>query len=129
MATGRDRHQARLDAVNALGKTLTRRAASVCELCGSDQDLRVVEVPPLLDEPDEERALLGCARCRELVDGGRLPREAAELRFIDTAVWADPVPVKLAAIRLLRALAEAEVGWARETLDTLWVPEDVSELL
>jgi protein PhnA len=127
MARGRELHAARLGAINALGKTLTRRARSRCELCGLDHGLAVVEIEPVDEVPHEDAAILACAACRDAL-AGRLP-EANALRFLDTAVWQDPLPVKVAAIALLRRLAEAEVGWARDTLDGLWLDETVQAQL
>jgi hypothetical protein len=127
MARGRDAHDARVAAVAALGRSLARRAGSVCELCGSGDGCRVVEVPPLSDDPDLERALLQCDACTEALGARRL--DGASLRHLTTAAWGDPVPVKLVAIRGLRRLAEQGELWARDALDALWIPEDVSELL
>jgi protein PhnA len=123
MSSGKDQHAARKAAVAALGRNLTRRARSRCELCEAQEDLRVVEVPPLPEEPEEDAALLGCARCRALVEGGRLPREPAELRFLETAVWAEVPPAQIAAVRLARRLRDAEVGWASDLLDGLWLDD------
>ena len=43
MAKGRDKHQAYLDALNLLGKTL-RGAQSKCELLGENDDLRTYDL-------------------------------------------------------------------------------------
>jgi hypothetical protein len=129
MARGKDRHDAHKAAVAGLGKVLSRRAGSACELCGESLDLRPIEVPPTAEEPSAEAAMLACARCRELVEAKRLPRETQDLRFLEKAAWADPVPVKLSAVRLLRRLDAEGVGWATELLDGLWMPEEVEALL
>ena len=129
MATRKDRHDARVQAVAGLGKVLSRRAGSRCELCEGDLDLRVVEIPPVDEEPSADAAILACGSCRERRDDKRPAREAEALRFLETAVWADPLPVKLAAIRWLRRLRDADVDWARSTLDGLWIDEAVAEAL
>lgn len=129
MARGHDRHEARVTAVAALGKTLTRRAGARCELCAGDLDCRVVEVAPTGEEPAEDAALLACGRCRDLIDGKKLPPDAADFRFLEGAAWADPLPVKLEAVRQLHRLSAAGVGWARECLDGLWLPDEVTERL
>jgi protein PhnA len=129
MARGRDRFDAHVAAVHALGKDLSRRAGSVCELCGGGDDLRVLEVPPVDEEPDVDAAMLACARCRDVIEVKKLPADTTDLRFLEGAVWADPVPVKVAAIRLLRRLADHGAGWASECLDGVWIPEEVEERL
>ena len=129
MARGLDKHQERQAAISALGKTISRRAGSKCELCAGDLDCKVVEVPPIGEEPDDEAAILACSRCRELLESRRLPRDASDYRFLEGAAWADPLPVKVAAVTQLRRLAAGGVGWATECLDGLWLPEDVTERL
>lgn len=127
MARGRQLHAARQAAASALGKTLTRRARSKCELCGTEAPLSVVEVEPVDEDPHEDAAILACARCRQAMLG-RAP-DPAELRFLETAMWEDPLPVKIAAITLLRGLAADGVEWATEALDGLWMDEAVQAQL
>ena len=129
MARGRERHDARVAAVGRLGKDLSRRAGSVCELCGGGDDLRVLEVPPVEEDPDLDAVILACARCRDVVETPKLPRETSDLRFLEGAVWADPLPAKVAAIRLLRRIAASGAGWATECLDGLWIDEEVAARL
>lgn len=130
MARGRDAHQAHLSAVAALGRNLSRRASSRCELCEDRETLTVVEVPPAREEPAEDRALLLCPRCSGLVNKG-LPKRvnADELRFLEQAVWSDLLPAKLAAVRLTRKLAAQGVPWAQDILEGLWIDEDTEALL
>ena len=123
----RARHQAEQAAIAALGKDLSRRSGSACELCQSKDQTRPHLVPPA-EEPDLDHAILGCGRCRELLDGGRLP-DPDDLRFLETAIWAEVVPVQVAAVRLLRRLAEGDVAWAQEANDGLWLPEEVEARL
>ena len=129
MARGKDLHDAHAQAVARLGKDLSRRAGHRCELCNGDADLRVVEVPPTGEEPDVDAAMLACARCRDLTDSKKLPRDTGDLRFLEGSAWADPVPVKVSAIRLLRRLSDDGVAWARECLDGVWIDDDVAALL
>lgn len=130
MASRKEQHQARVAAIAGLGKWLTRRAKSSCELCAADQpDLRPIEILPVEEAPSLDAAILACARCRALIEGGKLPREPAELRFLEGSAWAELEPVKLTALRLLRKLATADVSWARETLDSVWVDEDLEAKL
>ncbi len=127
MASGRERHQVRVQAVAALGRVLTRRARSQCELCEGSGDLRPAEVPPIDEEPDPDAAALLCGRCRELVQGGRLPRQLADLRFLEGTVWAEVAPVQIAAVRLLRRVAAEGVDWAIELNEGLWLADEIAE--
>ena len=129
MSRRRDAHEAHKSAVAALGKNLSRRAGSVCELCNGDQEPRVIEVAPLTDEPSEDAAILACSRCRELLDSKRLPKETQDLRFLEGSVWAEALPVRVATILLLRRLESAQVPWARECLEALWIDDELEERL
>lgn len=128
MARGRDRHQAHQQALAGLGRVLSRRAGSSCELCGEGAGLRPFEVEGGPSEPDPDWAVLACERCREAM-GPKGRWSAGELRFLETAVWSDVVPAQLAAVRLARRVAEAGEGWARDTLDGLYLDPSVEELL
>ena len=129
MSRRRDAHEAHQRAVAALGKNLSRRAGSVCELCNGDEDLRVTEVAPITEEPSEDAAILACLRCRELLNTKHLPRETGELRFLEGTVWAEELPVRIAAIQLLRRLKSEQVSWARECLEAVWIEPEIEERL
>jgi len=129
MARGRDEFQARVAAVAGLGRVLSRRARSCCELCGDGGKLKVVEVPPVADDPDVDRAILACDRCRDLLDGGLKRADPQTLRFLSETVWSEVLPAQLAAVRLLRSLAGTGVPWASEAADGLWLAEDVEALV
>lgn len=124
MARGLDKHRARLDAVQQLGRSLARRARSTCELCG-ERGVRLdpVEVEPLPDEPDLEHAVMICERCQGGLSGGAL--DAVSWRFLETAVWAELPVVQVVAVRLLDRLVEDGVPWAAQTRDTLYLEPDV----
>ena len=124
MSKARDAHHARRAAVAALGKSISRRASSRCELCDGSIDLRVQEVPPVQEDPHEDAAILACQLCREDLDGKRLG-DLERLRCLETAIWSEVAPVQVAAVRLLRRVA-LEVDWAERALDGLWLDEDMT---
>ncbi|MFT7519627.1 MAG: protein PhnA [Kiritimatiellia bacterium] len=127
MARGKNQHDERKRAVAALGKNLSRRARSRCELCGERHPLTVIEVDPVDEDPHEDAAMLACETCREALSAKRL--DPSSLRFLETAVWEDPMPTKIAAITLLRRLQDDDIQWAREVLDGLWLDEAVEQRL
>ena len=127
MARGRDQHQARLNAVSKLGRSLARRSGSQCELCAGGSPLRVIEIEPVDEDPHEEAAILSCDPCRERLDGKSL--DAGAMRFLEGSVWSEVLPAKIASITLLRKLAAKEVSWAQECLDGLWLDDDVQSKL
>ncbi len=127
MSRGREKHQARLSAVAGLGRNLSRRARNHCELCGEGGSLKVIEVEPVFEEPDEDRAILVCPRCEGAL-GKRRP-DPMSLRFLENTIWAEVQPVQIAAVRLTRALAADGVPWAADALDGLYLDEEMEELL
>ncbi|MCB9682689.1 MAG: hypothetical protein H6733_14585 [Alphaproteobacteria bacterium] len=102
-------------AVGVLGKLLTRRSHGRCELCEGRDDNRLYELPPFPEEPDPDRTLLACARCRGWLEGA--PIDAAEARFLSAAIWSTLPPVRLAAARLLLTIDFADDPWLRDALD------------
>lgn len=125
MAKGRDKHKAKQDAVNALGRGLNRRAKSHCELCAESTSLKVIEVSGSpFEEPDEQWALMLCSRCEGLVSGQEEP--ANTLRFLETAVWSEVQPVQLQAVRLIKTL---DASWARDCAESLYLDPEIEALL
>ena len=120
MARGRDRHQAHQQAVAALGRSLSRRARSNCELCGESASLKVVEVAGGPEDPVDDWALMLCERCQ---DAER--QDTGSLRFLEGTMWSETVPAQVLAVRLLRKLAADGVDWATEALDGLWLDEAI----
>jgi len=127
MAKGREKHQARVSAVAGLGRSLSRRARNHCEICGEGGSLKVIEVEPLFEEPDPERALMACARCEEGL--GKKGPDAETMRFLETTIWSDTLPAQLAAVRLVRILAGQGTQWAVDALDGLYLDEQTEALL
>jgi protein PhnA len=126
MAKGFQKDRERKAALSALGHPLSRRARSRCELCEtSGRPLTPVEVEPLPDAPEVDRALMLCDRCRDAARGGRLG-EPGEWRFLEGVVWSELPAVQVTAVRLLRRLSGEGVDWTRDTLDGLYLEEDVT---
>ena len=124
MGKGYETHQARVAALQALGKDLARRAKSKCELTGaSGVPLRPYEVPPVAAEPDLERTLLLCEACHEVLEqpkrlAGRAWQGLAEV------VWSEMPAVQVVAWRMLQCLAKRE-DWAREVMEEVFLDPEV----
>lgn len=112
-------------AVGALGKLLTRRSRGRCELCGARDEPRPYELPPFPEEPDPDRTLMACVRCRTWLEQEQIV--AIEARFLAEAVWAELPPVRLAAARLLLTLEDPEDPWMRDALEVANVDPDTRE--
>ena len=125
MAKGRDKHKAKQEAVNALGRGLNRRAKSHCELCADSASLKVVEISDSpFEEPDEQWALMICGRCEGLLAGQDEP--ANTLRFLETAVWSEVQPVQIQAVRLIRLV---DAVWAQDCTESLYLDPEIEALI
>ena len=118
---------ARKAAVAKLGKELSRRAKNRCELCEESTSLKVVEIEPLPEEPEHDRAIIICDSCEEALTSRKGPSD--QMRFLESVVWSETLPVQLTAERLLRTLSDRGVDWSRDTLENLYLPEEVEALL
>ncbi len=124
MAKGYELHQARMMALQAMGKDLARRAKSRCEITGaSGIPLRAYEVPPVGEDPDIDRTLLVSQDCLDMLD--RPERLAGRTwQCLAEAVWSDFPAVQVVAWRMLAELAKRE-DWAREALDGVFLDPEV----
>lgn len=120
MAKGYELHQARMMALQGLGKDLTRRAKSKCEITGAaGVPLRPYEVPPVGADPDIARTLLISEKCSEMLEH---PERLAgrQWQCLAEAVWSEMSAVQVVAWRMLDELAKRE-DWAREALDEVFL--------
>jgi protein PhnA len=124
MSKGYELHQARMMALQGMGKDLTRRAKSKCEITGAaGVALWPYEVPPVPEDPDLERTLLVSPECREMLEhpdrlSGRGWQCLAE------TVWSEMPAVQVVAWRMLNELAKRE-DWAREVLEEVFLDPEV----
>jgi protein PhnA len=126
MGKGYDTHQARVLALQGIGKDLARRAKSKCELTGaSGIALRPYEVPPVGLEPVLERTLLLSEACHEVLER---PKQLAGRRWqcLAEVVWSELPAIQVVAWRLLNRLAKNE-DWAKEAIEEVFLDEEVEE--
>lgn len=124
MAKGYELHQARMMALQGMGKDLARRAKSKCELTGAaGVSLHPYEVPPEPEDPDIERTLLISEECHEMLHH---PERLAGRHWqcLAEAVWSERPAVQVVAWRMLEVLARRE-DWAREVLDEVFLDPEV----
>jgi len=111
--------------VGILGKFITRRSGGRCELCESKAGPFPWEIPPFPTEPDPERTLMACTRCRTWLEGGEV--RPIEAHFLSGAVWAEEPSVRLAAARLLLAVDDPDDPWVHDALDAANVDPETGE--
>ena len=126
MGKGYEQHQARVLALQGLGKDLARRAKSKCELTGAaGVPLRPYEVPPVGDEPDLERTLLLSEACHKALDRPE-KLEGRAWQCLAEVVWSEMPAVQVVAWRMLERLAKRE-DWARDVVDEVFLDPDVEQ--
>ena len=101
--------------VGRLGKTLTRRSRGKCELCTRGDQVHPYELWPFPEEPDPERTVMACIRCRGWLDKSEI--NPVEAHFLGEAVWSEIDPVRLAAARLLIASDGLDDPWLQDALE------------
>lgn len=112
-------------AVGRLGKELTRRSRGKCELCESRDGVRPYELAPFPEEPDMDRTLMACERCRSWLETEQIvPMEA---HFLSSAVWSALAPVRLVAARMLLASDFQEDPWLLDALEAANVDPETRE--
>ena len=128
MSKGHARHTARQAEVLGLGKDLSRRARSKCELCQETGPLRPIELTPLPPEPTVEWAALLCERCQQAIETKKInPKD--DYQFLRESIWSEIEPIQILAIRLMRRLAEAGETWAQSSLDDLYIDPSIESRL
>ena len=113
MASGKEKHRARLDAIGLLGKDLARRANRNCELCEGKGDISPYDTAPE-DDPTMDTIALLCERCRAIADGRDDAPET--IRFLAGAIWSPYGGVSSVARTVL---GRVDTAWAREALEML----------
>lgn len=128
MAKGYQTNQERKMTLSSFGKDLARRARSKCELCESaGVPLSVFEVPPEPTEAvDIDQCIFICDNCREQSENLKKFKPGEHWRVLAQTVWSETAPIQVMATRLLKRQADSQ-AWARETLEGLFLDEEIEE--
>lgn len=127
--SGHDKHKARVDALNRLGRPLARRSGAKCEIFGvSGQALRAWEVPPAPADPDLERTLFLCETCIQGLEAREISNPE-EWRVLETSMWSEVMAAKVMSVWMLRRLSEQGVQWATPLLDMAYLSEEEQAML
>jgi len=101
-------------------EALSGRSGGKCELCGSTENLGVMEVPP--SDGSAEKSILVCGVCREQIEHPE-KIDPNHWHCLNESMWS-PVPaVQVAAWRILKAIAHE--GWPQDLLDMLYLEPEV----
>lgn len=113
--------------VGLLGKTLTRRSRGRCEACEARDGVRLFELAPFPEEPDPDRTLMACERCRRWLETGEV--EPMQAHFLSSAVWSELPAVRLAAGRMLLECDYLDNPWLLDAFEAAGIDPVTAELL
>jgi protein PhnA len=100
---------------------LQQRSGSKCELCASDKNLTVYEIPP---KPDlsAEKCILICQTCRGQIENPS-STDVNHWRCLNDSMWNPEPAVQVVVWRILHSLT-AE-GWSQDLLEMLYLEPEV----
>jgi len=107
----------------SLERDLLKRAENKCELCASEENLSVYEVPK---SPTEgvEAAILICNICKEQIEDEE-KREPNHWRCLNDSMWSSFPAVQVMTWRMLQRLRNE--GWPQPLLDMMYMEDDLKE--
>jgi len=104
-------------------KELQLRSENKCELCGSEENLSVFEVP---NSPTDvaDTSILICNTCKEQIEDPEKV-EPNHWRCLNDSMWSTVPAVQVIAWRMLNRL-KAE-GWPQDLLDMMYLEDETKE--
>jgi protein PhnA len=109
--------------IMSIKHSLFQRSNSACELCGSDLNLTIYEIPPVTTAT-EENTILTCDTCQSQINDPSAI-DANHWRCLNDSMW-NPLPaVQVIAWRQLKQL-DSE-SWAQDLLDMLYLEPEVQQ--
>ena len=104
--------------------TLKERSNNQCELCSSENNLSVYEVPPV-DGANSDKSVLLCETCKSQVEGVSELDTTHHWRCLNDSMWSQVPAVQVMAWRMLNRLKSE--GWAQDLLDMLYLDDQLTE--
>jgi protein PhnA len=102
-------------------QALLQRSNSTCELCTSESNLAVYQIPPVT-EANADQCILACENCRDQIENPE-NTEANHWRCLNDSMWSQVPAVQVMAWRMLTRLAVE--GWPQDLLDMLYLDDEL----
>lgn len=90
----------------SIKKELESRSGGVCELCGSNDGLTVLEVSP--SDGSAEQSILVCSTCKPQIEDSSTMDEA-HWNCLNESMWSEVSAVKVVSFRLLNKLGRQDL--------------------
>lgn len=114
----------KLKFMSVIEKKLHNRSNSSCELCSSKNELKVYEIPPVLDkEVSLDKSILVCETCYTQIKDPDL-MDSNHWRCLNDSMWSEVPAVQIMAWRLLHR--GKKFGWSQDLLDMMYLDEEMT---
>jgi protein PhnA len=104
-----------------LEEVLHNRSGNKCELCGSENDLRVYAMPPQ-DQSNEDNSILVCSKCLAQLEKKEEPDSEHWKQCLPNSMWSETRPVQVASWRMLNRFRNE--SWAADSIDMIYLDDD-----
>ncbi|NNE33086.1 MAG: PhnA protein [Winogradskyella sp.] len=107
----------------SLEKILIQRSSNECELCGSEENLSVFQLPDIM-ENGAKTALYACNTCiMQMEDEEKI--DPNHWRCLNESMWSEYDAVQIMAWRMLNRI---EADWTQDLLNMLYLDAELLEL-
>ncbi|MEP7165823.1 MAG: PhnA domain-containing protein [Ferruginibacter sp.] len=103
-----------------LDALLLKRSGNNCELCGSDQPLKLYEVPPQSNS-NEDNCIMICDKCLAQVEK-KEELDSSHWSCLSGSMWSEVPGVQVVSWRMLNRFRNE--SWATEYLDMMYLDEE-----
>ena len=100
----------------SIEKELIIRSAGKCELCGGDEELRVLEVTP--SDSSAEESIYVCSKCTYGIEN-KDDMDETHFNCLNDSMWSEVPAVAVTAYRLLNALGRQDL------VDMMYMEKDI----
>ncbi|MEJ8819978.1 PhnA domain-containing protein [Lacibacter sp. H407] len=103
-----------------LDDLLRQRSNNTCELCKSETNVALYEVPPQ-DQSNADNTILICSKCLAQIEK-REELNSAHWNCLTEAMWSEVPGVQVVAWRILNRLRNE--SWAADNLDMMYLDDE-----
>jgi protein PhnA len=100
---------------------LRSRSGNKCELCGSENELKTYDVPPVADNITGN-AILVCTKCLNQIEK-KEELDSNHWHCLSASMWSEVPAVQVVAWRMLNRLKQE--SWAADNLDMLYLDDEM----
>ncbi len=102
---------------------LIKRSGGKCELCSSEKELLVYEIPPKANGTVDDSIYI-CSTCKEQIEDPE-KTDQNHWRCLNESMWSEVPVVQVVAWRMLNRLKNE--GWPRDLLDMLYLDDETQK--